>query len=285
MGCHLSACRLLGPIRPHSRRYTVMEALKQAGSRSAQQYLDVAKHHHVASGLPWTDRLQFSYRISVHSCKRGLGPSKHASVSHVSLPRTTGFQGPNLSAHATVLASWWMLREIKASRARIRHLTFHEDQMRVEWLLRSSKTDQAALGAIRTHICSCKHHSRTLCPYHALLNLTEWPVAPVFVTADGSALAKAGWADTFEALASRLGLPLSYPNGGRAFTGHSACATGAQYLASRGIELWRIQMFGGSEVALQYVRNAFLATLGALAPESVRLSMEQALSELLLQTG
>ena len=66
--------------------YAVMGALKQAGYRSAQQYLDVATHYHVASGLPWTDQLQLSYRISVRSCKRGLGPSKHASALPLGLP-------------------------------------------------------------------------------------------------------------------------------------------------------------------------------------------------------
>lgn len=81
---------------------------------------------------------------------------------------------------------------------------------------------------------------------------------------------KAGWADTFQEIAQRLGLDLTYPNGARAYTGHSARVTGARHLASSQVELWRIQLFGrwGSEVFLHYIQDAPVSQLHLLSQES-----------------
>lgn len=88
-----------------------------------------------------------------------------------------------------------------------------------------------------------------------------------FPAEDGQSSTNKGWADTFEAIAKILGLPLVHENGARAYTGHSARVSGARFMASHDIELWRVQLFGrwGSQVFLHYIQDAPLAQLDTLA--------------------
>ncbi|CAK9106255.1 Uncharacterized protein SCF082_LOCUS49493 [Durusdinium trenchii] len=166
--------------------YTVMGALKVGGYRSAQLYLDAAKQCHISLGLAWDSQLQQAYRAAVRSCQRGIGHAKQASglpLDKVAdLPRWEQLVpgGPSQPVTATLLTSWWLLREIEASRARRKHISLNEDEQKVTWRLPSSKTDQAALD--------------------------QW----VFPTASNAAASKRGWADTFEVLAARLGLPTQH---------------------------------------------------------------------------
>ncbi|CAE7481466.1 PAPP5 [Symbiodinium natans] len=257
---------------------TVMGALKLGGYRSAVQYMEVAKQEHIGLGHPWTEKLQQTYRAAKRSCMRGLGPAKQASA--LPMGRLAGFSssepmatsGPTSPARSTIISSWWMLRELEASRAKIEHLTFDHVNKTVTWLLPSSKTDVAALGASRKHSCACSALCPSLCPYHCVLaQVGDRPGhAPVFTDVEGYPPSKAGWANTFQSLAAALGLPVTFRNGARAFTGHSARATGAQFMAIKGIELWRIQIFGrwGSAVVLRYLREAPVEQLGQLAVEA-----------------
>ena len=277
--------------------YTIMRGLKIGGYRSAMQYLDLAKQEHIRLGHCWTEQHAQAYKVCARSCKRGLGSAKQAAAlplgrlheideGKVSVP-----SGPTKPVTSTIVASWWLLRELEASRARVRHITLQADTRTVSWLLPSSKTDVAALGATRRHSCSCSVLQAGLCPYHLVVELIrdKGPADPVFSDARGLPPAKAGWADTFQQLASMLNLPICWPNGARAYTGHSARATGAQFMASRGIELWRVQIFGrwGSDAILRYVREAPLEQLAELAIESghrealsrIRLELETLLSQ------
>ncbi|CAE7838251.1 unnamed protein product [Symbiodinium sp. CCMP2592] len=265
------------PLTPDGM-YIVMGGLKEAGYRSAMQYLDLAKQEHVQKGHPWTDQLALAYRVCSRSCKRGLGPAKQAAA--LPLDKLAGLDqsrcqvpsGPARPVTSTIVASWWLLRELEASRAKVRHITLDFGAKVAAWLLPSSKTDVAALGATRKHSCSCAVLHPDLCPFHTLASLVQGkqPEDPVFVDLDGCPPSKHGWADTFQRIAALLGLPLCHHNGARAFTGHTARATGAQFLAFKGIEIWRIQIFGrwGSEVILRYVRDAPLAQLNELAIEA-----------------
>ena len=58
--------------------FTVMGALKTAGYRSAEQYLDVAKAVHVSLGYSWSDQLAQARRLAIRSSRRGLGHPKQA---------------------------------------------------------------------------------------------------------------------------------------------------------------------------------------------------------------
>ncbi|CAK9045157.1 Uncharacterized protein SCF082_LOCUS25539 [Durusdinium trenchii] len=276
--------------------YTVMGALKVGGYRSAQLYLDAAKNCHIAQGLPWSDQLRQAYRAAVRSCNRGIGNSKQAGglpLEQVAALPPMGQLvkgGPRHPVAATVLASWWLLREIEASRARRKHITVNVTDRRVTWRLPSSKTDQAALGAERSHTCSCALHSPNLCPFHLMVghlaNLPEALDQPIFPAEDDQIPAsKDGWADTFEQLAIHLGLPVTHNNGARMFTGHSARVTGARFMAEHNIELWRIQLFGrwGSDVFIHYIQDAPLKQLDKLALESTAtMSVQRAQEQLQL---
>ena len=275
--------------------YTVMGALKVGGYRSAQLYLDAAKQCRISLGLAWDSQLQQAYRAAVRSCQRGIGHAKQASglpLDKVAdLPRWEQLVpgGPSQPVTATLLASWWLLREIEASRARRKHISLNEDEQKVTWRLPSSKTDQAALGALRSHTCSCTIHTSGLCPYHVMREhlslIPDHPDQWVFPTASNAAASKRGWADTFEVLAARLGLPTQHSNGARAYTGHSARVTGARFMASHNIELWRIQLFGrwGSDVLIHYIQDAPLAQLDQLALESTAaMSVQRAQEQLKL---
>eukprot|EP00435_Cladocopium_sp_Y103_P016081 s625_g4.t1 len=273
--------------------FQVMGALKLANFRSAQLYLDTAKSQHIAAGYLWSDQLQQCYRAAVRSCNRHLGnPKQAAPLPLAELSTLQGADpiakgGPRWPARSALLASWWLLREIEASNAIREHITVNKTEKKIEWRLPCSKTDWRALGATRSHTCSCELAPSSHCPYHNMVAQLECidpePSAPVFPGADGYPATKSGWADTFEELGKMLQLPITYPNGARCFTGHTARATGAVHLASCQVELWRVQLFGrwGSQVFLQYIRDAPLKQLDKLALEtSVHLSLSTAKSQL-----
>ena len=273
--------------------FKVMGALKLAGFRSAQLYLDTAKAVHISSGHPWTAQLQQAYRASVRSCTRGLGTPKQASplplakLGQFTTQDAVAKGGPVWPGRATLLASWWLLREIEASHATVDHVEINPELRQVSWRLPSSKTDWKALGATRKHTCACSFLDPSICPYHCMVaqlrDIGSNPGSPLFPSADGSVATKQGWADTFQWLAIQLGLNPNHQNGARRFTGHSARATGAVHLATTQVELWRVQLFGrwGSEIFLHYIKEAPVCQLDQLALEtSVHLSLETAKAEL-----
>ena len=273
--------------------YTVMGAFKLAKYRSAEQYLETAKQAFIHDGGIWSDQLRQAARAAVRSCKRGIGCPKQAKglplskLGNVGDMRPLANGGPVHPARATILASWWLLREIEASFSRVKHIAVSHEERKISWRLPSSKADWKALGAVRSHRCSCDFAEEDICPYHCMVahlgDIGQDPDSPVFPGIDGRSATKAGWADTFQELARQLGLPLTHPNGARCWTGHSARATGAIHLAATCIDLWRIQIFGrwGSDAVLLYIRDGPVAQLDDLASESTaKLSIQAAQGQL-----
>ena len=275
--------------------HTVMGALDKAEYRSAELYLWTAKSLHIERGHEWTAQLAQAARRAKAACKRGRGPAKQAQPLPLSdLHRVQDQQepfvrhGPCCPVRSTVLISWWLLREIEASFAKVHHIQFEHSLKLVHWLLPSSKTDWQALGCTRTHACACSDGiDPRICPYHQMVEQvrfattlgTEW----LFPTNKGSQAAKEGWALTFESIAFYLDLQLVTASGLRKFTGHTARATGAVHMAMNQVELWRIQLFGrwGSDCFKIYVRSAPLSQLTMLAREtSVQTSLIVARQEL-----
>lgn len=281
--------------------YVVMGALKTAGYRSAEQYLEVAKAAHVGMGFPWTAQLAQARRLAIRSCRRNMGSPKQAGglplpelgkFMHISEPLAR--DGPVWPVRATLLVSWWLLREIEASRAMVQHVTLDKTGQKATWRLPSSKTDQAALGAYRAHRCACGLSSRRTCPFHQMedhLRQLGRSTGHLFPAANGSVATKQGWADTFQEIARLLCIPVTHANGARCFTGHSARVTGARHMASTNVELWRVQLFGrwGSDVFKHYIQDAPLSQLDSLALETgAKLSIEEAklqLQDLLRRTS
>ena len=273
--------------------YAVMGALKLAGYRSAEQYLEAAKLEFFNSGGVWSDQLRQAARAAVRSCNRGIGCAKQAKglplaeLHKVKSGLALVPGGPVFPGRATLLASWWLLREIEASQARRKHVTLDHMALRVSWRLPSSKADWKALGATRSHKCSCRFTPVHLCPYHNMVDhlrsIGDNPEDPIFPSSDGRPASKQGWADTFQEIASQLGLPSSHPNGARCWTGHTARVSGAMHMAAANIELWRIQIYGrwGSPAFLLYIRDAPIQQLDSLAMESsAQLSIQAAQHQL-----
>ena len=272
---------------------TVMGALKLAGYRSAEQYLETAKSNFIRAGGEWTLLLRQAAKGAVRSCQRGAGGPKQAAglpllkVAELTEQPALVSGGPTWPGRSSLLASWWLLREIEASQARRGHITIDMWACKVTWRLPSSKTDWKALGAERSHKCCCEFTLAEACPYHAMVEHLKYvpmdPEAFIFVTEEGGQCSKSGWSGTFQEIATKLGLPIMSQNGLRLFTGHSARATGAMYMAATNVELWRIQMFGrwGSEAFLGYIRDAPISQLDDLAAESTaKLSIQMAKLEL-----
>ena len=202
--------------------YAVMGALKLAGYRSAEQYLEAAKLEYFNGGGIWTDQLRLAARSAVRSCKRGIGCAKQAKglplleLGHIDQANSLVPQCPIHPGRAETLASWWLLREIEASQAKVKHVSVDRAHLRIDWRLPSSKADWKALGAVRSHKCACNFMPWAACPYHAMFDhlqvIGQDPETPVFPTSQGTPASKQGWADTFQALAKLLQLPACNPS-------------------------------------------------------------------------
>ena len=271
--------------------YTVTGVLKAAEYRSAANYLCAAKRAHIEAGHPWSPLLDHCVSKAIRSARRALGPSRQAEALPLQLlaqhqeanSLTNG--GPVFPGRASLLASWWLLREIEASHARVGHIKVVHSTQTIEWTLPNSKTDLMALGTTRAHSCACSAMPPTLCPFHVMtthLSAIHGGKGKtedfLFPTEDGSQTTKEGWASTFVGLAKLNELPLTNSNGVSRYSGHTARASGAQHLARHGIELWRIQLFGRwtSQAFLRYVREAPLSNLNSLATE---VSLQEAIRQ------
>ena len=263
--------------------FAVTGVLKSAQYRSAANYLSAAKRAHVEAGHPWDAQLDLCFRQAVRAARRNLGPSQFAEaipladMASVRDAEPSCAGGPRHPGRSCLIASWWLLREVEASNAQIRHLEFDEARLLVSLRLPNSKTDPQGLGTECSHTCCCQRSHPELCPYHLVVahvrdiraelgTASQW----LFPSTAGVQPSKRGWAGTFQSVAARSGLQLTTEHGALRYTGHSARASGAQHLAAHGIELWRIQLFGrwSSAAFLRYVRAAPLAALKHLAAET-----------------
>lgn len=83
---------------------------------------------------------------ATRACKRGRGPAKQAQpLPMANLPQVSQQmapvhpQGPQFPARATLVTSWWLLREIEASNAEIDHVDDCTDGRLVHWRLPAQK--------------------------------------------------------------------------------------------------------------------------------------------------
>eukprot|EP00435_Cladocopium_sp_Y103_P053688 s1791_g17.t1 len=247
-----------------------MGALKAAGYRSAEQYLEAAKAIHIASGNIWSEQLAQARRVAIRSCRRNLGSPKQAGglplprlgdLVHLREPLAKG--GPVWPVRATIVISWWLLREIEAAHALKEHVVIDRGELNCQGYLEASFLKDRPGGFRRI------------------------PCSPVRLPREQAER----WADSFQEIARRLGLPLQHQNGARIYSGHTGRVTGARHMASTQIELWRVQLFGrwGSDVFKHYIQDSPVAQLDSLALETgARLSIEEAklqLQDLLRRTA
>lgn len=88
---------------------------------------------------------------------------------------------------------------------------------------------------------------------------------PLFPTEEGQPIAKAVVVASLEATVQAYGAPIVQPNGARLLGGHSFRVTGAQQLASLGVEVVKIIVLArwAGESVLRYIRDAPLDNLPA----------------------
>ena len=285
--------------------FTVMGILKKAGYRSSEQYLSVARQRFIEEGGLVDQKLELACNRANRGAKRGRGPSKQAQP----LPMERFSELPPGAApyvakgychprRALTVGSWWLLREIELSHVlsvHVRVISSEGSPNQVELHLPVSKTDASAAGCFRTHQCSCDGQCRDTCPVCAVIDQLTWlqeefprlhaqGLLPLFPDVEGSMVLKQCAADTFQAAAKHLGLPLMSKSDSRLFSGHTLRVTGAVFLASAGVDIWRIQALGrwGSEAIRLYLRDAHCKTLGTISLEAkMGRSLEQSRAELM----
>lgn len=255
--------------------------LKVGGYRSTSNYMSRAKDTHIGLKHPWTDDLaREAHRFSA-STQRGKGPPRQSepldfvSLMGLDLPDTPLVpSGPLGSGNLATLVTHFVLREIEGSLARSTAASINEDKQLICWRLPSSKTDPQALGCVRSWGCLCQTApaGARACPYHAGLRQRDLIIRtfgqlsddlPFFPTNEGKAVAPEVMVALVEYLAEQTGEAIISPSGHRKFGKHSWRSTGAVYLSSLGLELFKLQLLArwSSAIVLHYARTAPLAEL------------------------
>ena len=257
--------------------------LKKGGYRSAESYLVLYKNTCERQGLPYSADLLRAHRDCVRSCLRGLGgPTKAMALPFDRLGALDleddgpwASYGPVGPGCAVLAGAWFLMREIELSTTRAALLSFKgsvEDELAVTWSLPASKTDQQAVGALRTHGCACGSPRKAGCVYHALRRQVErlqrlFPQRftdgeadmdlPLFPDVEGNVVTKDAMTNTIVEAAAKLGVETVTKDKGARISGHSLRMTGAQGFARWGIEVWAIQLLRrwGSSAVLEYVQD------------------------------
>ena len=255
----------LVPITKSALR-KLMAVLKQAGYRSADQYISVLTARHVEEGHYIDEALHRFIGQAKDSIVRGIGPPSRAGEFDLFelLAKFDEIQasatGPVDAADAVVVAVWWLLREIEASALTLKQVRVLGDKKIGELSLGMTKTDIQGIGAKRRHECTCGLQGGRFaraCPVDALDRQLKrrrlagaGPDDWLFPAADGGPAAKAGWVcmlrDNFS------------PLGDEELNGHSMRRVGAKALAKMGVEEWVIMWlgrWGGPSVKL-YIEEA-----------------------------
>jgi len=265
--------------------YDVSAAFWKAGYRSLSGYLGAVRQEMILHHGNVPEATHIHIRRLSRAAARGRGPAKQASelpflrlneLDESEAPLVKN--GPCHPRRLAIVASWWALREIEASNATLESITFINDT--AIFTLPSSKTDTAGRGASRSLGCTCASAVAALCPFHNLQKQVTWATAqarvvgrlaaqhPLFPDRRGYAAEKQHVSATVVAIAVALGLVSNESTGAQRFSGHTFRVTGAMYLASCGIDIWRIQLHcrWGSSSVLRYVRLAPLS--GSVALEA-----------------
>lgn len=106
-----------------------MAVLKEAGYRSAANYVSRAKEEHVKLVGTWPCRLEEAARLSARSAVRGIGPARQSAP--LDLHRLEVLGEAQLGEHSglpigavdlVVMGSFFLAREIEISLAMVQHV-------------------------------------------------------------------------------------------------------------------------------------------------------------------
>ena len=112
--------------------FAVMGALDKAGYRSAELYTEVTKQKYISNGGQWTSQLALAAKNPQESMpkRQPLPLPEVAALCDKSHLLASG--GPEFAIRSTLLASWWLLREIEASNAKLEHIQTDHHEI-VKW--------------------------------------------------------------------------------------------------------------------------------------------------------
>lgn len=280
--------------------------LESGGYRSAPNYLGAIKERHFSSGFSLSDALAITAKHFSKTTLRGIGPARQSEALNLSavwglsldlLPFVA--RGPVRTRNLPTRCSFFMLREIEGSLARAVNVTLNWENCSDTWRLPASKNDPCALGCARSWGCLCSTSSLVACPFHCAVNQHELllklfpsrvndPSLPLFPESHGDAVQSGAMITVVETLAERIGEPLWTAAGQRRFGTHSWRATGAMYLSSLQLDLFKIQLLARwqSPIILHYVRLTPLSGVtAAVATLQTKRSLDEVSGDLTRTDG
>ena len=267
----------------------VVASLKAGRYRAPQQYVSRARVEHVRvarrSPSPYA---KLCIRDALRSARRGIGPAEYKdSVQFEKLIPAISYSTPEGAAAMplgrpidpaamVVLGTWWFARGIELSAARAYHTRVTPETVTAGWTLPVSKRDVAALGEDRVHGCCCGPAGiAPLCPFHTMKQYRELLLKvfgddafhperdlPLFPDRDGNPMSKHAVRDAIASVIAKSGEPLTRPGptgeAKQRFGEHVLRVIGAQYLAAKHVEMYRIQLYArwGSDAVQRYVQEA-----------------------------
>ena len=187
-----------------------------------------------------------------------------AQSGELGLPEVAPLGWPNL----LILGTFFIMREIEIAFALTAHVTIGHSPPKVTILLPVSKKDPRAVGCERSWACLCIDDDRRRdCRFHAAVAqlellrdvFGELPAdLPLFPTKAGTHADKSVITTCLEKTVEAYGGAVAGPTGKRLLGGHSFRVSGAQRLASIGVEVVKIAILArwSSNVVLRYVREA-----------------------------
>jgi hypothetical protein len=148
-----------------------------------------------------------------------------------------------------VLGSFFLMREMKLSCAVFGNVSLRGagQSLVVTWRLPAAKTDPSACSVSRPWGCLCSPDP--VCPAHTVQSHIKFMVGtfganiggiPFFPDILGRFVPNERVVKTYEFLAGLIGEPLVHDLGRIRSGGHSARVSGARYLASIGLELFKL---------------------------------------------
>lgn len=278
------------PLSPTNIR-CVAASFKMGGYRSAAVYFSAVTSYQLRHLRTEVDGIsRRCIKDCVRSIRRGLGVTalKDAfdarllvNISVVDDTIPFNFAEVGHLRDASLIAIWFMLREIEFSNAKLSHLTLIGDE--VQLTLPLHKTDSYGRLTTRSLRCCCRIRRSTLCPWHAAerhlvrvslhRHLRGGDQFPLFPTEEGRTPSKYLVINAFRKLISELGIPIDRidPQGRSVarFGGHVMRVSGAQMLASSGIHIQLVQLLGrwSSQAIERYVQESHMTQVPNIPSE------------------
>ena len=254
----------------------VASMFRKGKYRSFNNYMNMAADQHLMEGFPMPKSLQRMMTKVRRAVERGQGPADQSLPLHLQAVAELGMGeqpvvqgGMVCPQQAMIMGAFFMTREIELTAANLSDIYWDLPGRRFIWLLPASKTDTSAKGVRRSWGCVCAGKPISPCPYCASLVVKAFheqrgssPGTPLFCTISGERVSKEHAVKTMQHFAMLLGLEV-FHEGICLIGGHTLRITGAQHMASIGVEVYIIQLVGrwGGQVVLRYVQEAPLLNI------------------------